>query len=118
VHDDVVGDQTTGDRTIVDSCDQDRNLLGRPRKRMLLGEPIRYARSRRECSDHPLSLFGSQVAVLCFHPANHTVLPLPDDGARDRGECGRHVHFEALEIIITVLTKILLDGSPKEFDEV
>jgi hypothetical protein len=46
------------------------------------------------------------------------VLPLPDDGARDRGECGRHVHFEALEIIITVLTKILLDGSPKEFDEV
>ncbi|KAF8235345.1 hypothetical protein L208DRAFT_1541838 [Tricholoma matsutake] len=79
---------------------------------------MRFIFCRAELLDLKLSCFWAQTSPICLHPSNHLVFPLPDHGNLNRSKCSWHIFLKTRKCVITVVSQVLLDCTPKEFNEI
>jgi hypothetical protein len=83
-----------------------------------LSTSMRFIFRRAELLDLKLSCFWTQASPICLHPSNHLVFPFLDCGNRNRSKCGWHILLKARKCVIAVFSQVLLDCTPKEFNEI
>jgi hypothetical protein len=79
---------------------------------------MRFILCGAELLDLKLSCFWAQTRSVCLHPSNHPVFPLPDCGNLNRSKHSWHIFLKTRKCVIAVVLQVLLDCTPKEFDEI
>src|SRR5882762_4799105 len=65
-----------------------------------------------------LSILGSETRAVSLHPADHAVLPFPYGAELYGSHCFWQIFFECGEGVITIVTKVFLDGAPEKLNEI
>jgi hypothetical protein len=79
---------------------------------------MRFIFCGAELLDLKLSCFRAQTRSVCLHPSNHLVFPLPDCGNLNRSKHSWHIFLKTGKCVIAVVSQVLLDCTPKEFNEI
>jgi len=65
-----------------------------------------------------LSILGSKTRAVSLHPADHVVLPFLYGAELYGSHCFWQIFFECGGGIITVVMKVLLDGTPEKLNKI